>query len=101
MKVYISGEITNNSNYKKDFAIAEKSLKEQGYKVFNPARKQYKSWTWEDYMRRDIKQLMECDAILLLDNWQKSKGARLEAIIARELKLKIISSETTHAIDFF
>lgn len=92
MKVYISGAITNNPNYKKDFAIAEKSLKEQGYKVFNPASLgEVDGWTWKDYMKRDIKQLMECDAILLLDNWVNSKGARLEAIIAKNLGLKILS----------
>lgn len=37
MKVYISGAITNNPNYKKDFALAEKIAKKCGYEVVNPA----------------------------------------------------------------
>lgn len=90
-KVYISGAITNNPNYKKDFALAEEILKKRGYEVVNPASLgEVDGWTWKDYMKRNIKQLMECDAILLLDGWTKSKGATLEAIIAKNLGLKIL-----------
>lgn len=36
-----------------------------------------------------LKELMDCDAILLLKGWKESRGARLEAYIASQLKIKI------------
>lgn len=41
--------------------------------------------TWEDYMRRDIRWLLECDAILMLPQWSNSKGAIIEAQLADAL----------------
>ena len=35
--VYLSGKITDNENYKEDFACAERFLMQMGYIVLNPA----------------------------------------------------------------
>ena len=40
-------------------------------------------------MKNDIKELIECDGILLLPGWEKSTGAKLEKSIAEYLGLKI------------
>ena len=89
MKVYISGKITGDADYIQKFKTAQNILESAGYEVFNPAEQEDtgKSWTW--YMRKDIAGLMECDAIFLLKDWKESKGARLEAYIASQLKIKI------------
>lgn len=87
-RVYLSGQITGLSEveYKQKFAIAEKKLKHMGYAVFNPAKKGIvPGYQWADYMRADIKELCECDYIYQLDNWENSKGAKLEADIATKL----------------
>lgn len=89
MKVYISGKITGDADYKKKFANAEEMARAVGFEVFNPARVPDEGKPWEWYMKRDIKELMDCDAILLLKDWEESKGARLEAYIASQLKIKI------------
>lgn len=89
MKVYISGKITGDADYKKKFQNAENFLEAVGFEVFNPAKvpDEGKPWAW--YMKRDIKELMDCDAILLLKDWKESKGARLEYYIAQQLGMKI------------
>ena len=40
-------------------------------------------------MRKDIAELMECDAIFLLKDWEASKVARREYYIAQQLEMKI------------
>lgn len=40
---------------------------------------------WIDYMKADIKELLECNAIAMLKGSKESKGARLELKIAEEL----------------
>lgn len=96
---YISGAITNNPNYKKQFFNAEKHLESQGETVLNPVklglmlelRDGDPSWT--DYMKLDIAALIQCDAVYMLQGWQSSKGATLEHYLAKELGLKIIYQE--------
>jgi len=46
--------------------------------------------TWEQYMRNDIKALMECNEIHLLPDWRDSVGAKLEHQIADALGMKIV-----------
>ena len=89
MKVYISGKITGDADYKQKFKTAQNILEAVGFEVFNPAEQEDtgKPWTW--YMRKDIAGLMECDAIFLLKDWEESKGARLEYYIAQQLEMKI------------
>ena len=96
MKVYISGKITGDADYKKKFKNAENILESAGFEVFNPAEQEDtgKSWTW--YMRKDIAGLMECDAIFLLKDQEESRGARLEAYIASQLKIKIYEEKQNY-----
>ena len=79
MKVYISGAITNNPNYKEDFERAEKQLKYDGHEVINPTMIELSpSCTHEDYMKVDFALLDLADGIYLLSNYGKSKGACME-----------------------
>lgn len=96
MKIYISGKISGTTDYKKRFYEAEMALrKDLGFGndiyVFNPGMEQgFTNWTWCDYMRRDIKNLVECDAILMLRGWRRSPGARIEHYIANKLGLTVL-----------
>lgn len=92
MKVYISGKITGDDNYKEKFRKAEEMLKTRGDDVINPAGKdglQGDNHTWEDYMRHDIGLLVQCDSIYLLPDWEESQGALLEFYVAAKLGLFI------------
>ncbi|KAA4746913.1 DUF4406 domain-containing protein, partial [Bacteroides fragilis] len=48
--------------------------------------------SWKDYMIDDLKLLFDCEAIYLIDNWQSSKGARIECYIAKELGMRILEN---------
>lgn len=84
-RMYISGKITGCEGYEKDFKRGEELARLCGFRPVNPIRGEPKGKPWEWYMKRDIKKLLSCDAILLLETWEDSRGARLEAKIAREL----------------
>lgn len=93
MKVYISGQITGLpiEEARERFEEAQIHLEEQGCKVFNPLENGLPAdATWEEHMKADIKILMECDAIYLLNNWKDSKGARIERDIAVALGYLVI-----------
>lgn len=90
VKVYLSGSITKEPNYLVDFEVWEKRLKQRGYEVVNPASLPEVE-RYEDYMRRDIRLLLDCDAIFYVNDTTTSKGALVEGLVAkvcgiRELK---------------
>ena len=82
------------------FFEAEDTLKKRGYNVINPARmdqelgldphnSQMDSKFIEDCARRDIDAVFECDELVLLPNWEKSKGAKAEIAVAQWLSKPI------------
>lgn len=89
MKIYISGKITGDPDYKQKFKGAEVFLKNFGFEVKNPADIETtgKPWIW--YIKQDIVALMDCDAIFLLKDWKRSKGAKLEHYIAKKMGMRI------------
>ena len=88
MKVYISGAITNDPNYKKKFRRAEKLWEKKGVEVVNPAKN--KGENYKEYIETGIFQLMNCNTIYMLKGWEDSKGARLEHRIAEKCGYNII-----------
>ena len=92
LKVYLSGKITGDSNYKEKFASMTEELLSYGYTVFNPAVLP-DGFEYEDYMSLDLKILSKCDAIFLLRDWKNSPGAKREYEEALKLGLKILSED--------
>ena len=81
MKIYLSGPITNNPNYKTEFARAEMALAKVGHEVINPAVTNGtlpKSTTHREYMHVSFALLDLCDTIFMLNGWENSNGARQE-----------------------
>lgn len=65
-------------------------LRAEGYEVVNPAEvNPDPSMGWNACMRRDIPELVTCDAVVLLPGWERSKGATLEHHIARALDMRV------------
>jgi hypothetical protein len=85
MRVYIAGKITGNKNYMKQFKDAEELLTVFGYDVFNPAAHHVPGYSWAQYMRRDIAELVKCDKVFFMRNWVFSMGAWVEMLLCKFL----------------
>ncbi len=92
MRFYISGPMTGLPDLNFPAFNAEAArLREQGFAVVNPAElNPDPQATWKQCMRLDIRHLVECDAIVMLPGWERSRGARLERHIAIELGLTVL-----------
>ena len=88
MRIYVSGPMTGlpEKNFPA-FMKASIKLRAKNYRVVNPAELNIGEprSTWEECLRRDIKELMRCGAVATLVGWKKSKGALLEVNIAKSL----------------
>lgn len=90
-KVYISGPMTGYENFNYPaFNQAEERLKAAGHEVENPAKNPDPDpKTWENFMRMALKQLCECDIVVVLPGWEKSRGAVIEVGLAETLGMKV------------
>ena len=80
MKIYISGPITNTPDYISNFSAAEHNLKSeyQNAEIINPTVLDKLPLEYDEYMKLDLMLLDMCDAIYMMNGWEKSKGACIE-----------------------
>ncbi len=92
MKIFISGKISGDKNYKEKFAKAEEEIKKLWTtEVINPTEIKLPSCCeWEDYMKVCINLIDECDAVYFLKDWQESAGACTEMAAALKRNITII-----------
>ena len=98
-KVFLSGPMTGYPGYNfQRFNLAEKQLADSGIECVNPVHicKKYKEEhvlankaIFDKMIAEEQEAERGCDAILLLDGWQMSKGVRLELKIALEMDMQI------------
>lgn len=82
------------------FHQAAAELRSRGYTVINPAELDDgdTSKPWDYYMRRDLKMLVDADAVAVLPGWRKSKGASLEVHVAQALGMPVLDAETLQPV---
>lgn len=90
MKIYISGKITDEPNFKDIFCLAEMRLKNEGHEILSPLAIANVHLSYDEYLKIDFAMIEVCDAIYMLKNWKESNGAQLELKFAKSLKKKII-----------
>jgi hypothetical protein len=88
-KIYICGKVTGDPNYQEKFIKEENRLYLLGYEPVNPAAIVSSNTAWSDAMRIVIRDMLVCDGVSLLPDWKKSKGAKIEARLARELGMDV------------
>ncbi len=86
MKIYISGPITGNPDYKKQFSEVATKLRSEGHQVLDPTvwAREGLELEYEEYMLLDFAMVDVADAVLMLPGWQNSKGAQREYWRAKE-----------------
>lgn len=90
-KLYVAGPMTGLPGYNLPaFAIATEQLRAAGFDAVNPGRHGVtEGFTWQDYMRRGLIELLGCDGVALLPGWLQSKGAVLEVTVANDLGMPV------------
>jgi nucleoside 2-deoxyribosyltransferase len=102
MRAYISGPMSGlpDENFPA-FAEAAAKLRAEGFEVVNPAELKVDVTgltgraRWCKFLKADIKELVDCDAIVMLPGWRLSEGATLELHIADKLGIKVFYSPET------
>lgn len=104
MKVYISGKITglDYEETRAKFQAAAELIEALGMTAVNPFE-EAQNWPipeeyinnpfkgeWEFYIEKCIALLHDCEAIFMLDDWNDSKGARIEKFVAEERGMLIL-----------
>lgn len=99
-RIYLAGAVTGRPDFNRAaFAHAAEQVTASGAHPVSPHdtppthagecppgprfRSQGQSHPYPCWVRSGLRALLDCDAILLLDGWRRSRGARLEARVAR------------------
>lgn len=98
MKIYLSGPMTGIPFWNKPhFDYWEVMFLNAGHEVFNPASDAPKGdeevKPWEFYIKRDIDELVKCDALFFLTDWKLSYGAVVEMVMAFKFNKLIMFEE--------
>lgn len=93
---YISGAITNGpGNYgKESFEAMAGILEKLKIRYINPRARQLPAGITKKSInramfKRSVIDLFDCDAIIMLDNWETSTGATIEKTIAEYLSIPV------------
>lgn len=91
-KVFISGKVSD-LEYLVAYGIfsnKDRELSAMGYKVVNPMKICKKNWSRVRCMIVCLWNLMLCDKVYQIPNWQCSKGARIEYRFAKFFKKEVL-----------
>lgn len=95
--------MTGYSDHNKQaFIDACQYLRDRGFEVVSPKELSDQhgyGHNWEYYLKNDIRELVGCDAVVVLNGWMKSKGATLECYIAWRLKIPILRYPSLEVIE--
>lgn len=90
MRLYVCGPMTGYQDHNfPAFRAAAAELVAAGYEVTDPSTLgEHEDWSWADYLKRDIPELLKCDGVALLPGWAHSRGASLEYHVADALGMQ-------------
>lgn len=99
-RVYLSGPMKGyeNSNFPAFHATAA-ALRARGLEVVNPAEINVtgagpdQPEFYNQCLRADLKAMMDCQAIALMQGWERSNGANLELHVAHRVGMEVLFVE--------
>jgi hypothetical protein len=91
MRVYISGPMTGYPDFNRTaFKNAAADLRRLDHEPVDPGDAEVPEQTWADYLRADLRMLLDCDAVAVLPGWEASRGAALEVHVAHQLGMTVL-----------
>ena len=81
MKVFLSGSITSDKDYKKHFKEKSDLFEAQGMEVFDPSLL-LPNLPYTTYIKLCLAELVTCDFICYVNDVTTSKGSFIERIVA-------------------
>jgi nucleoside 2-deoxyribosyltransferase len=104
--IYLAGPIRGMNDYNEaEFRRAAVNLRARGYEVVSPLELDRQ----EDgniggkprryYLRRDIMRLLQCTQVAVLEGWELSEGAALEAAVARAVRMPVVDAMSLEEVD--
>jgi hypothetical protein len=100
--VQLVGPITGMPDYNQlAFANAKARWEAGGHDVTNPLENfdGRKDLPWETYLGLCVKQIADCDAVAVLEGWEKSRGSKLELHVAKALGKEIYDADTMQPLE--
>lgn len=93
MRLYLAGPMSGLPDFNYPAFMAESDrLHKLGYHVENPATNPEQA-DWAGYLRLALTQLLTCEAVALLPDWEGSKGAQLETHVAKALGMPLLMAD--------
>lgn len=103
-KVYLSGPISgyDYEERRMTFSRLAEVMRKVGLEPVNPMENGVpKDAASEVHMRADLKMLLECDSIMMLNGWKRSLGARVEHEVALSCGLLVMNESELALRDIY
>lgn len=102
MKYYLAGPMSGIPEYNFPlFDAVTKFLRNKGLNILSPheidhgeTKETRGNLSYGVYMRAGLKLLLECDGVIVLPGWKKSKGTRAELFVARTCDMELHRFDT-------
>lgn len=89
---YLAGPMSGKPHFNYPaFSEAAAKLRAHGIPVVSPHELHAgdTSRPWAEYLRADLRAMLDCDAIVLLRGWRESQGAQLERTVAQKVGIAV------------
>ena len=94
MKIYLSGPISSDPQYKAHFRMFKDylaSIVGDNITIINPAEMDGENKSWADWIIHDLEIINTCDILVTLPWYKMSAGANIEMLFAKGAGLKVMN----------